>query len=584
MQSTTLRVSAAALACLAGMAPALAQSDSCANATTITVGTYSGTTAGAAPTAGLTSMCGISNSSPDVWYRYVPAESGQLTVSTCGSSWDTVLSLHSACPTAGNDNSIVCNDDSCNLQSQVQWSVQAGVPYLIRVSGYNGGSGPFTLGVSLGQIPPGSVGPDVVLSNIQDTTNYGQVGGVRAYSYASYTCNVGDQNLTWASGGTPGLAMNLYRIEDQRMVQVGLGFCKTACCAGAGQGPCGTCNGVGGGQLGAGCLDVYGSSYNGGQTRLAPRSAINGYTGAFSSYSQVSGDAIFRRLQVQQADLNLATHPAAVLIMEGAYVGTDDAQAHNGLNNATWQRATLDASYNLVAAGAATTRQPAIFAWHDHGLGAGQPDSSVTVDSVDIAGEGRFYYAFKARNLGNGSWRYEYAVFNMNSDRSGQSFSVPVPAGVTISNSGFSAPFYHSGEVYSNAPWTFTNTGGTATWSTQTFAANANANAIRWGTMYNFWFDANTAPQTATATLGLFKPGTPTALTFAVSGPSSGACYANCDGSTAQPLLTVLDFNCFMNRFAAGESYANCDNSTEPPVLNVLDFNCFINAFSGGCP
>jgi hypothetical protein len=62
------------------------------------------------------------------------------------------------------------------------------------------------------------------------------------------------------------------------------------------------------------------------------------------------------------------------------------------------------------------------------------------------------------------------------------------------------------------------------------------------------------------------------------------ACYANCDGSTVAPVLTVLDFNCFINRFSSGDSYANCDGSTIPPVLNVLDFNCFINRFSQGCP
>jgi hypothetical protein len=61
-------------------------------------------------------------------------------------------------------------------------------------------------------------------------------------------------------------------------------------------------------------------------------------------------------------------------------------------------------------------------------------------------------------------------------------------------------------------------------------------------------------------------------------------CYANCDGSTAPPALNVLDFNCFLNRFAAAESYANCDGSTAPPVLNVLDFNCFLNRFAAGCP
>ena len=61
-------------------------------------------------------------------------------------------------------------------------------------------------------------------------------------------------------------------------------------------------------------------------------------------------------------------------------------------------------------------------------------------------------------------------------------------------------------------------------------------------------------------------------------------CYANCDLSTTSPILNVLDFSCFLNKFAAGDSYANCDNSTTPPVLNVLDFSCFLNRFAAGCP
>jgi hypothetical protein len=60
-------------------------------------------------------------------------------------------------------------------------------------------------------------------------------------------------------------------------------------------------------------------------------------------------------------------------------------------------------------------------------------------------------------------------------------------------------------------------------------------------------------------------------------------CYPNCDNSTTPPVLNVLDFSCFLNRFAAGDTYANCDNSTTPPVLNVLDFSCFLNAFAAGC-
>jgi hypothetical protein len=60
-------------------------------------------------------------------------------------------------------------------------------------------------------------------------------------------------------------------------------------------------------------------------------------------------------------------------------------------------------------------------------------------------------------------------------------------------------------------------------------------------------------------------------------------CYPNCDGSTDPHFLNVLDFLCFLNKFAAGDPYANCDYSTTPPALNVLDFACFLMSFAAGC-
>jgi hypothetical protein len=61
-------------------------------------------------------------------------------------------------------------------------------------------------------------------------------------------------------------------------------------------------------------------------------------------------------------------------------------------------------------------------------------------------------------------------------------------------------------------------------------------------------------------------------------------CYANCDGSTAAPVLNVQDFSCFLTRYASGDAYANCDGSTATPVLNVQDFSCFLTKYAGGCP
>jgi uncharacterized membrane protein len=67
-------------------------------------------------------------------------------------------------------------------------------------------------------------------------------------------------------------------------------------------------------------------------------------------------------------------------------------------------------------------------------------------------------------------------------------------------------------------------------------------------------------------------------------GGPAGACYANCDGSTGAPVLSVADFNCFIAAFAAGDPRANCDCSAETAPLNVNDFVCFTNVFAAGCP
>lgn len=73
-------------------------------------------------------------------------------------------------------------------------------------------------------------------------------------------------------------------------------------------------------------------------------------------------------------------------------------------------------------------------------------------------------------------------------------------------------------------------------------------------------------------------------VTSAPAAVSVSLCLANCDCSTTAPILNALDFQCFLNKFAAGDSNANCDSSTTAPVLNILDFTCFLNKFAAGCP
>jgi hypothetical protein len=94
----------------------------------------------------------------------------------------------------------------------------------------------------------------------------------------------------------------------------------------------------------------------------------------------------------------------------------------------------------------------------------------------------------------------------------------------------------------------------------------------------------SSSPSGSVSSLGL--------VTMFVFQPAGPVCYANCDGSTVEPLLNVDDFTCFINEYASAQSlpheqqvthYANCDSSTVAPALNVDDFTCFINRFAQGC-
>jgi hypothetical protein len=70
----------------------------------------------------------------------------------------------------------------------------------------------------------------------------------------------------------------------------------------------------------------------------------------------------------------------------------------------------------------------------------------------------------------------------------------------------------------------------------------------------------------------------------AAFGAEITACYINCDSSPPPFIVSVSDYTCFLQQFAAGSPYANCDQSTAAPVLNVADFTCFVSKVAQGCP
>ncbi|MFN0012289.1 MAG: hypothetical protein ACKVS8_11675 [Phycisphaerales bacterium] len=142
---------AATLACGFLLAPAHAQTpaDACGSAPAIGGGTHRFSTT-AATSDGPSSACAPSGN--DVWLRFTPACAGPVSVTTCGSNFDTVLDVFTACPSGGGI-VVSCNDDTtaCGAvltnPSSLAFDAAAGTTYWIRIGGFNGAVGSAVLNV-----------------------------------------------------------------------------------------------------------------------------------------------------------------------------------------------------------------------------------------------------------------------------------------------------------------------------------------------------------------------------------------------------------------------------------------------------
>jgi hypothetical protein len=132
-------------------APTAPANNNCVNPQVVTITNQDqviqGTTFAATTDGNAT--CGSSSASPDVWYRFTVDCPKQVTFSTFGATWDTVLSLHAG--QCGNLVEVDCNDDINPPQrhSEISAQLSPGTTYFLRVSGFNGAFGTFPLTVDV---------------------------------------------------------------------------------------------------------------------------------------------------------------------------------------------------------------------------------------------------------------------------------------------------------------------------------------------------------------------------------------------------------------------------------------------------
>src|SRR5213080_2527388 len=413
-------------------------------------------------------------------------------------------------------------------------------------------------------------GPDVIVGNLIDLVQLdnGAVNGKVGVSLGTDACNKGTENVEWLAlpdNRHPFIPQNLYRMSGgndntQQFEQIGQSWGKNAFAA-ASSNTCGFgCNGVGGDHLGSGCSDAYGAGLNGAQDLIGSRAWVNPFTGFFaqnpdpndhSGHVHAPADPTAHRILVDVNDLNTSLNVGATYFAEAEYIVPHEGtwcQSHptegKVYNNASYRQCSVIGinqpfSFNFV--GNTVREQPAIMAWTGAAVNEGEPDPG---------NDGIFFVGYKVTGPNAGVYHYEYAIYNQNLDRAIQSFEVVYPLfpPIVLDNVGFHAPPQHppfandgtQGDAgYSSDPWIFTTSFTSATWNCQTFAENQNANAIRYGTLYNFRFDSTAPPAETTANIGFFTTGSPISVKVQAPAQSDATPTATPSATPPTPTPTV---------------------------------------------
>ncbi|MEM8712436.1 MAG: LamG domain-containing protein, partial [Planctomycetota bacterium] len=136
---------------LAGIASAQVPNDECTGAIPVTVGQTFYDSTGATDSLGSPAYaCEPVNGKTDIWFEFTAPNTATYILELCGSTFDTVLEVLEG--TCGSLTSVGCNDDTCGLQSIVQFPATAGTTYYVRPGGWGPSTGTGATGLGVLEI------------------------------------------------------------------------------------------------------------------------------------------------------------------------------------------------------------------------------------------------------------------------------------------------------------------------------------------------------------------------------------------------------------------------------------------------
>lgn len=316
----------------------------------------------------------------------------------------------------------------------------------------------------------------------------------------------------------PYLIWNMYRIDaDGRIEQIGRSGVKHAFLTvnSGSQCPYGY-----GHVLGVTCEDTYGTGNNDSSSDLGPRSEIIPSTNQWGRCGSIydvncngsndnpSYSSYDYRLKVGESQIAAAANPGATWLFESWYLARQDINIYNSMGTVA---TTQNWSGSVWGIGASSYKLgPAIDRW----VSPTAPPENAMNAELSVT-EGHAKVAVKAIDNGDGTWRYVYAVMNLDfaraetdgtepnlrvlSNRGFDSFSIPLPAGATVAASSFS-----DGDLDAGNDWTLDTSSGSAVWS-----APVGGQTLDWGTLYTFTVTVAAAPTAGASMLHVAQTGSP---------------------------------------------------------------------------
>lgn len=416
----------------------------------------------------------------------------------------------------------------------------------IQTAGCQNCSGPNGTGIAA--FAPSST----LRNNVNDGTAQQTISDPLGTSSALYTADVAwftkfsGNHPPYNNDQHPFLIWNLYRIDANGAIsQIGRSGVKHAFVS-TNSGCTSTCGVFGGHALGLGCSDTYTNSHNDSPSDMGPRSEIIPATGQWGRCGSIfdtncdgtqnspNNTSWTQRMKVPEKKLAHTSGDGASFLFESWYIVRDDINIYNSMATESVNPQFSGSMWALTGA-SGYRLGGAIDRWVD----PSNPGPNASTSELSVP-EGHAKVAVKVTALGNGKWRYNYAVMNFDfaraetqgsepnlrvlSNKGFDSFSIPVPAGVSVL-----APASDAGGTEVNGNWrakiangqlTFSNDGSLGGIGTRD-TPSASLPTLDWGTLYSFSFIASAPPASGSTTLHVATTGTPSSYAVSALVPTS---------------------------------------------------------------